>query len=56
MENCDITGKEYLKDYTALPTKTTFKAGTVGCYNLTNSNIVPNGDCRRQTADYIPSG
>ena len=56
MENCDITGKEYLKDYTALPTKTTFKAGTVGCYNLTNSNIVPNGDCRRQTADYIQSG
>ena len=54
VNDCDITGKEYLKYYTALPTKTVFNGGNVNSYSLTNNNLIPNGDCSSRPASFIP--
>ena len=44
VNDCDITGKEYLKYYTALPNKHTFKDGNTYATDFDTVNIFPNGD------------
>ena len=55
MENCDITGKEYLKYYTVLPDKHTFKDGNTYATNFDTVNLFANGDGSDNSMP-LPSG
>jgi len=54
--DCDITGKEYLKNYTVLPYKVGMKAGVVTSKEFNTRNLLSNGDCLRQEQNLLPSG
>lgn len=45
VNNCDITGNEELKNYTALPNKEIIKGSKLFTKNINTSNLFPNGDC-----------
>lgn len=53
---CNITGKEYLKAYTALPKKDTVGANRIFSRNFNCVNLFPNGNCAVQDAAFLPSG
>ena len=55
INNCDITGKEYLKYYTVLQNKEVFKDGNLYDTKLDTTNIFTNGDCSDQSMP-LPSG
>lgn len=54
--SCDITGKEYLKNYSVLPTKTAVKAGNIYVPKIATNSMVPNGDFRNHDSSLLPSG
>jgi len=53
--NCDITDKEYLKYYTAMPDTYRFKDGNIYDTKFDTVNLFPNGDASDQTMP-LPSG
>lgn len=56
VNNCDITGKEYLMNYSVLPKKTSFKGGYIFSNTFDNVNLLTNGDCSDQSSAMLPSG
>ena len=54
--NCDITGKEYLKGYTALPNKESFNANHMFSREFNCVNLFPNGNGGQQTTALLPAG
>ena len=56
INNCDITGKEYLKAYTALPGKLVLGSKYVYSAEINSINIVLNGNCAKQDTAMLSSG
>ena len=56
VNNCDITGKEYLKAYTVLPKKDSFSTAYMFSSSFNCSNLIPNGNCSKQDTAMLPSG
>lgn len=57
VNNCDITGKEYLKSYNILPNKFSLSnEGVVSAQDFYTSNLLPNGNCAKQESSMLPSG
>lgn len=56
VNNCDITGKEYLMNYSILPKKSSFKGGYIFSKSFDNVNLLTNGDCSDQSSAMLPSG
>ena len=53
--NCDITGNEELKNYTALPNKDRMKGNKTFSYEFETGNYFPNGQCT-DTGMTLPNG
>lgn len=56
VNNCDITGKEYLKGYTTLPKKFLIGGKTAFANEFNTRYLVPNGNLFNQEAAMLPSG
>ena len=54
--NCDISGKEYLKNYTVMPKMNRINDNHLFSRSFDCRNILPNGDCAVQETAMLPSG
>lgn len=54
--NCEITGKEYLKAYCAIIKRGNFASNYAYSYQFDCCNLIPNGDCAIQETAMLPSG
>lgn len=52
--NADITGKEYLKNFSILQNKTQMKDGNIFISKLDERNMIPNGDCSKAEPKMLP--
>lgn len=55
VNNAEITGNEYLKNYTVLPTKTAIKGGAIFVPQIVTNNLILNGNCMNRDPAFIPS-
>lgn len=56
VNNCEITGKEYLKNYAVLPNVWKVKDGILFVDELDNVNLFANGNFSKQETQMLPSG
>lgn len=56
VNNCDITGKEYLKNYQVLSQTDKFTNNYVYSREFNTCNLIPNGNCAIQETAMLPSG